>query len=64
MRMITPSSVCKLGVMENIFGLMTTRLGSMASRAFELDTHKIPEADFGKIRGLKRRIVRTIVVPS
>jgi len=50
--------------MENVFGLMTTRLGSMASRAFELDTHKIPEADFGKIRGLKRRIVRTIVVPS
>ena len=43
---------------------MTTRLGRIASRDFEPDTPKIPEASFGKIRGSKPQIVRTVVVPS
>ena len=53
-----------MGVMENVFGLMTIRLGGMASRAFELDTLEVPKAGFGKIRGLKPQIARTMVVPS
>ena len=50
--------------MENFFELMTTKLGSMALRAFELDTLEIPKAGFGKIRGSKPRIVGTTTVPS
>ena len=49
--------------MENVFGLMTTGLGKIASRAFELDTPEIPKVCFGKIRGLKPRIVGTMGVP-
>ena len=49
--------------MENIFELMTTRLGRMASRTFELDTLKISEVGLGKIRGLKPRIAGTVAVP-
>ena len=63
MRMITPSWVCKLGVIENVFGLMTTRHGRMASKAFKLDTLEIPKVGFGRIRGLKPQIVGTMVVP-
>ena len=40
-----------MGDMENVFGLMTTKLGRMASRAFEPDTPKILKVDFGKIKG-------------
>ena len=50
--------------MENIFGLMTTELGRMASRAFEPDTPKIPKSGFSRIKGSKPRIVGTIAVPS
>ena len=64
MRMITPSWVCKLGVIENIFGLMTTKLSKMASRAFEPDTPKISKVGFSRIRGSKPQIVGTIAIPS
>ena len=53
-----------MGAMENIFGLMTTGLGKMASRAFELDTTELSKAGFGRIKGSKPQIVGTIVVPS
>ena len=43
---------------------MTTRLGSMASRAFEPDSLEIPEVGVGKRRGSKPQITGTIVVPS
>ena len=64
MRMITPSWVYKLGTMENIFGLMSTGLGKMASRAFKSSTPKFSEAGFGKIRELKPQIAGTIAIPS
>ena len=64
MQMIMPSWVRKLGAIENVFGLMTTKLGKMATRAFKPDTPKIPKADFGKIRGLNPRIARTMAVLS
>ena len=64
MHMITPSWVCKLDAIENVFGLMTTRLGKMASRAFESDTPEIPEAGFIKIRGLNPWIVGKMAIPS
>ena len=47
-----------MGAIKNIFGLMTTGLGKMALRAFEL------EAGFGKIRGSKPQIAGTMVVLS
>ena len=50
--------------MENIFRLMTTGLGRMDSRAFELDTPEIPEASFGKIREPKPQMAGTMAVPS
>ena len=50
--------------MENFLGLMTSELGSMALKAFELDTLEIPETGFGKIRGSKPQIVGTTAVPS
>jgi len=53
-----------LGALENVFRLMTTGLGNMASRAFELDTPEIPEKGFSKIRGSKPRIVGMRAVPS
>ena len=53
-----------MGAMENIFGLMTTRLGKAALRAFKLDTPEIPEAGFSRIRGSKPQITGTIAVPS
>ena len=43
---------------------MTIGLGRMASRAFEPDTLEILEVGFGRIRGLKLKIVGTMVVPS
>ena len=43
---------------------MTIGLSRIALKAFELDTPKIPEAGFGKIRGLKPQIVETMAVPS
>ena len=49
--------------MENILGLMTTRLGRMPLRAFKLDTLEILEAGFGRIRGSKPQIAGTMVVP-
>ena len=42
-----------MGAIENIFGLMTTGLGRMASRAFKFYTLEILEAGFGRIRGSK-----------
>ena len=63
MQIIIPSRVCKLGAIENVFGLMTTAVGRMASGALESDNPEILEADFGKIRGLNPRIARTMVVP-
>ena len=53
-----------MGAMENIFRLMTTGLGRMDSRAFELDTPEIPEASFGKIREPKPQMAGTMAVPS
>ena len=53
-----------MGAIKNVFKLMTTGLGSMASRAFEPDTLEILEAGLGKIRGSKPQTVGTIVVPS
>ena len=64
MQMITPFWVCKLGAIENIFGLMTTGLGRMALRPFEPDTLEIPEASFSRIKGSKLQMVGTMVVPS
>ena len=64
MWMIMPSWVCKLGTMENIFGLMTTKLGKMASRAFKSDTLEILEVSLSRIRGSKPRITKTIAVSS
>jgi len=49
--------------MVNVFGLMTTRLGNMALRAFEPNTPEIPKASFGKIRGSKPQIVGEMAVP-
>ena len=46
-----------------ILELMTTGLSRMASKALEPGTPKIPEAGFGRIRGLKPRIARTMAVP-
>ena len=43
---------------------MTTRLGIMASDAFELDTPEIPEVGFGIIRGSNPWIAGTMAVPS
>ena len=53
-----------MGTIKNNFGLMTTRLGSMASRAFKPDSLEIPEVGVGKRRGSKPQITGTIVVPS
>ena len=53
-----------MGAIKNVFELMTTRLGRMASRAFEPDNPKIPKASFSRIRGLKPQIVETMAVPS
>ena len=64
MQMMTPFWVCKLGVIENVFELMTTELSRIASRAFEQATLGIPEVGFGKIRGSKPRIAGTMAVPS
>ena len=64
MQMITPSWVCRLGTIKNVFGLMTIGLGRIASRAFKLDTLEIPKVGFGKIRGSKPRMVGMITVPS
>ena len=50
--------------MENIFRLMTTKLGRMASRGFELDTLEILEVGLSRIRGPIPRIVGIIAVPS
>ena len=53
-----------MGAIENVFRLMTTRLGRMASMAFEPDTLEILEASFGEIRTSKPQIAGKIVVPS
>ena len=50
--------------MENVFGLMTTGLGRMASRAFKPDTPEIPEADFGKEKGSNPRMAGTMAIQS
>ena len=49
--------------MENVFGLITIGLGSMALRAFESDTLEIPEVGFGNIKGSKPQIVGAMTVP-
>ena len=49
----------QIGRYKERLGLMTIGFGNMASRAFE-----IPEAGFGKIKGSKPRIIRTIAIPS
>ena len=54
----------QLGAMENIFGLMTTGLSKIASRAFEPDTLEIPKAGFGRIRGSKPQMAGAMAVPS
>ena len=43
---------------------MTTGVGRMASKAFELDTPEIPKAGFNKIRGLNPQIAGIVAVPS
>ena len=53
-----------MGTMENIFRLMSTKLGKMASKAFESSTPEFSEAGFSKIRGTKPEIAGTIAVPS
>ena len=50
--------------MKNVFELMTTGLGKIASRAFKPNTLEIFEAGFGKIRGSNPRIARTMAIPS
>ena len=50
--------------MENVFELMTTKLGRLSSRAFKSDTPEIPKVGFGKIRGSKPRIAGTMAIPS
>ena len=62
--MITPSWVCKLGAIENVFGLMNTGLNRMASRAFKPGTLKIPKTSFSRIRGSNLQIARTMEVHS
>ena len=61
-----------MGIIENVFELMTTRLGRIASRTFkpdtleileEPDTLEILEVGFGKIRGSKSWIARTMAIP-
>ena len=43
---------------------MTTELGRMALSAFELDTPETPKVGFGRIRGSKPQMARTMAVPS
>ena len=61
--MTIPSWVCKLGAMENIFGLMTTGLGKTTSRFFGSSSLEIPEVGLSRMKGLKPWIVGTIKVP-
>ena len=55
--------VCRFGTRENIFRLMMTGLGKVASKAFGPGIPEILEIDLGKTRGSKPRMAGTIGVP-
>ena len=61
--MATLSWVYIFGTRENIFGLMMTRLGRVASKAFGPVAQEIPWIGFDRIRGSKPRIAWTTGVP-
>ena len=62
MWMTMPSRVTRFGAKENIFGLMMTGLGKVASKAFGLDALKSLWIGFGRIRGSKPRMAGTMEV--
>ena len=55
--------VCRFGTRENIFRLMMTGLGKVASKAFGPGIPEILEIDLGKTKGSKPRMAGTIGVP-